>query len=503
MKLKRTIAAFLAAALSCAMLTGCGGKPTTASSAPTDAQSASATSGTEELEPVELIWNLVGTPQEDQDTVFAEVNKVLKEKLNTTVQFNIIDWGAYDEKMKMSIATNEPFDLCFTSDWTNPYGPAAQKGAYYPLDELLEKYAPDIMAQVPASYWDATKVNGEIFGVVNYQVTARIRGTSFPKDVVDEVGYDVSQIHQYADLTDYFAAVKEKKPDMTPYLGIVSATEMPELFTDETGYSISYLQGPLAVRQDDSAKTFNAVESPEFMEFCKMTRDWYENGYVRKDVASIKDMQAEAKTHKYAAFNTGAGPGSTEVESAIAGFPIVQAQTVPAYISTGSIQAALTSISRNSKNPERAMMVLNLLFQDKELYNMLCYGIEGKHYTKVNDYSLEPIADGGYNPGIAWEFGSWFNAMLLKDQPADLWEQMKAINESALTSPTLGFVYDSTNVKNESAQITALISEYLPGLTSGSVDPEVKIPELIEKMNKAGMAKIIEDADAQLAAWKK
>lgn len=513
MKRKQFIAAGLAVVMGVSLLTGCGKTPQgekNVDSKPASEQASTSETGLEDgtvdpskLEPVELVWNLVGTPQDDQETVFAEVNKVLKEKLNTTVQFNIIDWGSYDEKMKVAIATNEQFDMCFTSDWTNPYTSNAQKGAYYPMNELLQEYGTNILEQVPESYWDATKVGGEVYGVINYQITARIAGISFPEDVVQELGYDVSRITSYADLTDYFATVKEKKPDMVPFLGLVETMEMPVLFTQETGFTIDYLQGPLAVRKEDPKKTFNAVEAPEFMEFCKMVRDWYQNGYVRKDVASINDYKGEYKTHNYAAYTTGVGPGSVEVESTNAGFRVAQAQTVPAHVSTGSIQAALTAISVNSKHPERAMMVIDYLFADKETYNMLCYGIEGTHYNMVNDYSIEVKDDGGYKPGIAWEFGSWFNAKLLKGQEEDQWEQYKEINETALTSPVLGFVYDSSQVKNESAQITALMTEYLLGLKSGSVDPEEKIPELIEKMNAAGMDKIIADADAQLAKWEK
>lgn len=504
--MKKLIALLLALVMCLSVLAGCGSKAETpateAPKAETPADAPATEAKPEELEPVELIWNLVGTPQEDQEAVFAEVNKVLKEKLNTTVQFNIIDWGAYDEKMKVAIATGEPFDICFTSDWTNPYTTNAQKGAYYPLDDLLAQYAPNIMAQVPASYWDATKVGGEIFGVVNYQITARIQGVSFPADTVEELGYDVSTIHSWSDLTDYMAVAQEKKPDMVPFLGLTgNGSAMPMLISDETGFAIDYLSGPLAVRASDPTTAFNGVESEEFMEFCKMARDWYEKGYVRKDVASISDYKGEASTHGYAVFPTGVGPGSPEVESANAGFTVVQAQTVPSFVSTGTIQAALTAISINSEHPERAMMVLDYLFADKDLYNMLCYGLEGKHYENVGENAIRLIDGSGYNPGIAWEFGSWFNAKLLEGQAADHWDQIKVINETALTSPVLGFVYDSSNVKNEFAQITALMAEYLPGLLTGTTDPEVKIPELIEKMNAAGMDKIIEDANAQLAAW--
>lgn len=459
-------------------------------------------------EHVTLKWLVVGTPQDDQKTVFEEVNKVFNEKLNTTVDIDIIDWGSYDEKMNMIIATGEEFDMCFTSGWANPFVPAAQKGAFVPLDELLEEYGQNILAQVPEQYWEAVKVKGDIYGVVNYQINAIIRGISFPEDIAEKYELDTEAIRKLADLTPYFQTVKENEPEMVPFLGLGSdgTPIMPELFDMDSGLTIDYIQGnsinPLAIRVEDGLDVFNAIESEEFMEYCKLARLWYNEGYVKKDVASIQDERAESKSGNYAAFTAGVGPGAAESAKETLGFSVVQAQYAPAYINTGGIQSALTAISRTSKHPERAMMVLDLLFEDKELYNMLSYGLEGVHYEKVGDNMILPIQDGGYTPGIAWVFGSWFNAMLIEGQPEDLWDQMRVINETALSSDLLGFVYDSENVKNEYAQVTATLSEYLPGLVTGSIDPEVKIPELLNKLESAGINVMIEDANAQIAAWK-
>lgn len=516
---KKLLGTFLALIMLVAFFTGCGGNGGSPAPAQSEAAGTAVSSDTlatpqqsegAELEPVTLKWYVVGTPQDDQTTVFAEANKTFQEKLNTTVGIDIIDWGSFDEKLKMAIATGEEFDMCFTSSWANPYVSSAQKGAFVALDELLPVYGQNILAQVPEHYWDAVKIKGEIYAVANYQITAIQRGVSFPKDIAEKYNLDTGAIKKMADLTPYFETIKENEPDMVPFLGMGTGgvANMPELCDFEAGFIIDYVQGnsniPIAIRvNDDSLTVFNAVESDEFMEYCKMARDWYEKGYVRKDAASIQDGKAEVRSGKYAAFGTGVGPGSAEGEGEIAGFPIVQAATVPPYVNTGSIQAALTAISKTSKNPERAMMVLDLLFEDKELYNTLCYGIEDVHYTKISDITLKTADDSGYNPGIAWVFGSWFNAMLLEGQSADLWDQIKVINETANTSGLLGFVYDSENVKNEYAQISALMSEYLPGLLTGSLNPEEKIPELLGRMKSAGIDAMIDDANAQIVAWRK
>jgi putative aldouronate transport system substrate-binding protein len=162
----------------------------------------------------------------------------------------------------------------------------------------------------------------------------------------------------------------------------------------------------------------------------------------------------------------------------------------------------LTSISGQSKNPERAMMALDLLFADKDLYDLLCLGIEGVHYTKPTSYSYSPIDGSGYSPGIQWVFGSWFNGLLSEGQPEDTWEQHIKGNDEAYASPLMGFVYSTENVQTEFAQMSALMSEYLPGLMTGSVDPEARIPELLGKLEGAGIKTLIEDAQKQIDAWK-
>lgn len=502
MKKKQVIAAILTVAMGVSLLGGCGTAKEETKNNEEGGQVKEEVKEDDLSEPVELVWYVIGTPQDDQEVVFDEVNKVLEKELNTTVDFQVIDYGSYDDKMQMMISTGESFDICFTSDWANPYVSNAQKNAFYPLTELLEKYGTNILEQVPEDYWEATKVGDEIYGVINYQISARSKGVSFPKDVVEKIGYDVSKIHSYEDMTDYFEVVKEKKPDMIPFLGFdPNSTEMP-MFVEEDGYVMDYLSGPIAVRPDDVTKAFNAIESSEFMEFCKMSRDWYNKGYVRKDIMTV-DGTSEKKTHDYASYTSGVGPDSEITEADTVGYEVVQTQTVPSFLSTGSIQAALSAISINSEYPERAMMVLDYLFKDKDTYNMLCYGLEGKHYNPVNEHSVDIIEDGGYIPGNQWVYGSWYNAKVVKGQSEDLWERQKAKDAAALKSPVLGFVFNPSNVKTEMAQIQALMDEYLPSLMTGVADPEEKIPELVEKMNAAGMDKIIEDANSQLVEWNK
>src|SRR5690554_4440818 len=46
-----------------------------------------------QLDPYEVVMLLPGDPQADHDLVIAEVNKILKSKINATLDLQFIDWG--------------------------------------------------------------------------------------------------------------------------------------------------------------------------------------------------------------------------------------------------------------------------------------------------------------------------------------------------------------------------------------------------------------------------
>lgn len=92
-----------------------------------------------EEEVVELIWYQVGDVQKDDQLVTDEVNRYISEKIGAKVTVVKVGWGDYSQKMQVIINTNDRWDLCFTSSWTNDYLQNAQKGVFLELDDYLEK----------------------------------------------------------------------------------------------------------------------------------------------------------------------------------------------------------------------------------------------------------------------------------------------------------------------------------------------------------------------------
>lgn len=148
------------------------------------------------------------------------------------------------------------------------------------------------------------------------------------------------------------------------------------------------------------------------------------------------------------------------------------------------------------------MQLMNLLYTDKDIVNLLDNGIEGKHYVKNADGTIkapEGVTDTGYLFN-QWEIGNNALASVWEGTPTDIWDQIKKFNDSAIFSKALGFSFDASPVKTEVAAATNVLNQYKVGLESGSLDPAL-LSEFNSKLKAAGLDKIIAEKQKQLDAW--
>jgi len=485
--------------------TNTGNNPPPASTTNTPATTPAGSS--EELEEVNLVWYFPGNfPQTDQDKVFAEVNKVIKEKINATVEFKAFPFGDYDQKMQVVIASGENYDLAFTAGWINNYNQNVAKGAFLPLDDLLAKYAPKSLASMPESMWSAVKIKGQIYGFINQQISARTPAISVERKLAEKYGLDLDGIagkltaFNFDLFEPYLAAVHKDSPEKA---FIAPLASMMDIFGVET---IVGPNVPGAVSfTDGTLKVINQFESDEALAFAATMRDWNSKGYMnsKSRISTKKDEWADAQAGKWAMNIDGAyKPGGDVGASSQAGVPYIVAPAGTAYLTTGGISATLQAINRNSKNPERAMMLLELLNTDKDLFNLLNFGIKGEHYEIDADGFLIPGSkQKAYNPQVAWMFATNFLAHVEKGMPATVWEDTKRVNDEAIPSNLLGFSFDSEPVKGEIAQTSAVYDEYSRAIELG-VSDEAKYNEFLAKLKTAGSDKIIAEMQAQIDAWK-
>ena len=108
----------------------------------------------------------------------------------------------------------------------------------------------------------------------------------------------------------------------------------------------------------------------------------------------------------------------------------------------------------------------------------------------------------GYGLNQGWSFGNQLISYAWETVGTDdYYEEMKAFNESAVTSKAVGFIFDSSPVKSEVAALDSVLAEYRLGLENGELDPEEYLPKFQQALREAGIEKVIAEKQRQLDAW--
>lgn len=214
MKMKKGLTLALAGTmLFSGLLAGCGSNNNTNAAKETNNSAAAGNSAgnTSELKPYELKMYLIGGPQKDLDLVLKEVNKYTQEKINATLNITMFDWGDYDKKMQVITASGEPYDIAFTSSWTNDFRRNAANGTFLGLNDLLDKYGKETKEVLDPRFLEGTKIKGEIYGVPVNKELGQQWVWRFNKKYVDKYNMDISNIRTLDDLEPLLKTIKENE----------------------------------------------------------------------------------------------------------------------------------------------------------------------------------------------------------------------------------------------------------------------------------------------------
>lgn len=470
-----------------------------ASSDPAGNDGAAATSSSNEKE-LELTIAFIGLGNMNEVALVEEqISKITKEKINATVKLMPIDIGAWVQQVNLLLAGNEPLDLLVTSSFFN-FSSQVAKGQLLPIDELVEKHAPTIKDTMELAIFNATKVGGKSYGVPSVRDTAADHGFVARKDLMDKYGLTFDNVKTYADLDPIFQKIKENEPGMYPLVqrsqtsGI--AAEIVRGYIDTLGDT----PGILIVENQD-LKVVNLYEQQMYKDALQLARKWYQAGYTMPDAATTQEgNNSLLKAGKGFSYLSNMKPGFEAQEKTVNGYEMVAARFVPPISTSDSGTGFMMSIPKNTQDPDRAAQLLNLLYTDKDIANLIANGVEGKHYVDAGNGQIKAPEGGSNYVFNQWQVGNNALAKVWEGTAPDIWEQTKEFNNSSTFSKALGFSFDSSSVKTEIAAVANVNNQYKAGLESGTIDP-AKLDEFISKLKSAGLDKIIAEKQKQLDQW--
>lgn len=480
-----------------------------------------------DAEPVTLKWIFLSPgEQKDAQEVWDKFNEELQKYLpGTTVEFEGITSADYAEKWKLISASQENVDIVWHG-WMVPYVTEVRKGSYMELDELISKYAPSLLDEIPENILGKSRVDGKLYSIPSMQqMVSYVSTLQFPSKIYDKYKDQINAEDLAALFGSHEKMDQELWDEIEKYIVMIKDGGDLEKgvfgFADHVEKGYEWILNPYKIDiNSDDYTPINLYRTPEYEIFVKEYSDWYQKGYIRKDILTADNVSQEIyEVRGGGNYLIGQGyyPTKSEIASSEAAgstayvkIPFDSKHYIP-YAAAATNMA----ISTNSKNPERAIQLIELMNTEKgkDLYNLMVYGIEGKHYNKINDneiqpigYSSQPQADSPYGL-YNWAVGNIFNGyeIFMEDKPLTLQNDfIKKVNDDAGSSKLKGFTLDTDPIKTELAQVNAVIGEYKTTLNSGAApDADALYKDFVSKLTKAGDDKIVEEIGRQINEWLK
>lgn len=511
MKKKKWLALFMAATMSMGLLAGCGSSSDSADSESTTAatENSEEAKGTTEVnfdeEPYEatlMYW--VANDARDLDSVETALNELTLEQLNMKVHLQPVTFGTYMQQITMILSSDDDLDIF--PMWGTSAGSYKDSDYLVDLNDYLEDYGQDIIDIVGMDDIKCSEIGGFLTGIPTMHERTNPVTFVLRTDLLEETGYTADDIKKAEDLTKVFEKVHELHPEMVVYGG-ANNLSYPNLIANAVMDPLGGGNYGVLLNNGQDTTVTNWYESEDFIEACKLVRSWNQAGYTSADFATCTDfgeaLMAAGNLFSY----TTAGKPNTKVEKdAQTGYDTTCITVTDNVCYTQTTSAIIYGISSNSKDPAKAMMLMNWIFATEEANDLLNWGVEGKDYVVTEDGTIDypegVTADNvGYHQDYGWAQLNQYNSHIWAGNSADLWEQYQAVRDNALQSKAYGFYFDSTPVFNEISALNAVADEYRTSIETGSVDTDTAIAEFNEKLYNAGLQTVMDEKQAQLDAW--
>lgn len=478
---------------------------------PDNKESASLSNESIQEDSLTVVFPLLRDLPMDMEMVQKEINKITKEKININVKLIGISNINYDKQCRLMLASQKKIDLILTgSIGTIGYSRQVAHGQLLNMNELIKKNGAEIEDAL-GEFLDAGRINGKIYGIPTLRDEAASPGFAIRKDIVDKYKIDLSKIRNLADIEPILKLLKEKEPGMAPFFpgqesisGIDFAMRIPNGDPLASDY---FFSGVLLDASKEKLDVVDYYETAEYESLVKLIRKWNKEGYLLPNIIMNDDpAYTLVRAGKISSFLQTTKPGIEGQISRQCARDMIVVPLDTVVSNTSTVTGFMWGITSYSKLPEESMKFLNLLYSDKDLVNLLDWGIEGRHYVKQADGSIDypptiNASNTGYGMDEGFIFGNQMLSYVWKGDPIDLWTQMDTFNKTSIKSKALGFFFDTTPVETEFTACTSIWQEYQKALGVGAVDPEKVLPVFISRLEAAGVDRIVAEKQRQLNVW--
>lgn len=310
-------------------------------------------------------------------------SKYITQKTGVSINF-IVPEGSEADKINAMIQLDALPDLITLGWWEEPAELLINEGLVYPLDELAKQYDPYFIQVADGGRlsW-YTKADGHVYGYPNASYS--------PKDYAT---YDLPSNQTFMVRKDIYEAIGS--PDMRTPEGFLSALRAAQkMFPSSDGQPLipiglqhfgdqgcvsleDYLQNFLAIpRQDQAGKLYDRDTDPEYIKWLKVFRQANEEGLIALDlfIDGRPQMEEKIAQGRYFALlfqrsdmvaqnSARYQEDPNSVYIAVDG-PANENLDPPSLDGDGIMGWTVTMISKNCKDPERAIRFMSYLMSEE------------------------------------------------------------------------------------------------------------------------------------------
>ncbi len=332
-----------------------------------------------------------------------KVKALIEEKSGIKFEVIVVAENTWAEKVNVMMAGSEQFDIINLTANGGVWSTYAANGAIQPFTmEMLEEYAPHLLAMFPEEAWIPCKdAEGNIWALPRHEAFTAGGVPSIRTDWLEKLG--LSMPTTLAELEVYFEGVKTSDLNGNGLVG------------DEYGY-IPYFQslftGPLHVyylgtkgdcNNNDRFLDEDGLVKPWYMHknawaLIAKGAEWYQKGYINQDYLTMTNETANdmGATDRIGMCSGWYNMGLQGTERLVAATPDTTCAwaAIPNFTDAVSgvnawggnpIYMAELALSATCENPEWALKLLDWIYTSEENYMLATYGIAGDHFILSED----------------------------------------------------------------------------------------------------------------------
>ncbi|WJH36706.1 extracellular solute-binding protein [Paenibacillus sp. CC-CFT747] len=452
--------------------------------------------------------NLGNTSVTTKPEALQEVQAYIKEKTGIEVIPIIPPKGSEADKLNILLGSNEPLDIFSGTMATHQL-----KGAARPLNDLLDKYGPNVKKLWPADWkasWDAlTTQDGKIWAI---PAVPPVAGNTVlvREDWLKKLNLPMPKTID--EMENVLKELKDKDPAGNGQT-IPLLTDLPGLYGS---LAAGYMNVGYGNWVDKDGKVKPPQLNPGFKDFLAKMADWYKKGYLYKEAFST-DRTRQIELVKQNRVAVGALWNTT-----ITANEYLLRQNIPEakYTVAADLQGPLGNvttiggvgtggimINKNAQNAEAAMKYINWVQSDLENYLTVFFGIQGKHWKYVNKekHIIEAINTdymGELVPGLSFAYTVQFQKNDPSFGPQFDYIQNYITNRKRVKpagTAEVDYRFDAKTLQQNiptSGDISRMMDQEIIKFITGA-RPLSDYDKFVEELNKAGLDKWIETYTAE------